>query len=120
MKLKISVFMAIGFGIVLSVVEVIRNWGNWQWWPFWLIDFIVAGLLISGGLLVLNKAKISRPFFSGAWGVAFGACYSSFWDHVYNFSEAAHGNISQTPLTYLIGLGLVSSIVGFILSLSEN
>jgi len=119
MKLKISAYMAIVFGCVLAILEAIRNWGNWQWWPYWMIDYIMATLLILGGFLVLKKTRTSGQILASAWGVSFGAGYMSFWSHVENFNEVAHGNISQTPLTYLIGFGLISCVVGFILSLSE-
>ena len=111
--------MAIGLGIALAIVEAMRNWGDWQWWPYWAIDYIMAALLISGGVLVLGKARISGQFLAFAWGVSFGTGYMSFWGHIENFNNAAHGNISQVPLTYLIGFGLFCCVVGFILSMSE-
>ena len=117
---KISAYMAISFAIVLSIVEAIRNWGNWQWWPFWVIDYIVVILLISGAVLVLRKRNGAGRLLTFAWGVTFGSFYMSFWSHIENFSNPAHGNISQAPVTYLIGLGLLWSIVGFILSLSKK
>ena len=109
--------MAIGFGVTLAVLEAIRNWGNWQWWPFWVIDYIMAVLLIAGGILVLRKVRNSGKLLTGAWGLSFGAAYMSFWSHVENFSKPAHGSIDQAPLTYLIGFGLICCILGFILSL---
>lgn len=119
MKIKISAYMAICFGIALAIVEALRNLGDWQWWPYWAIDYIVATLLISGGVLVLKKARTSGQLLACAWGVSFGTGYMSFWGHVENFNNTAHGNISQAPLTYLIGFGLLCCVVGFILSLSE-
>ena len=120
MKLKISAFMAIGFGLVLAVLEAVRNWGDWQWWPYWAIDYIMASLLVLGGVLVLRKTKRARQVLACAWGVSFGAGYMSFWSHVENFTNPAHGNISQAPLTYLIGFGLICCILGFLLSLTAD
>ena len=118
MKLKLSAYSAIGFGIVIAIVEVIRNWGNWQWWPFWVIDYIIAIALVAGGFLFIKNYKISGLVLSAAWGVTFGAMYMSFWDHVYNFKNQVHGNIQQEPLTYLIGFGLVTCLICLFLSVS--
>jgi len=117
MKVNISAYMAIFFGITLAILEAVRNWDDWQWWPYWLIDYIMASLLISGGYLALKNTRNSGHILSCAWGVSFGAFYASFWSHVANFNNEAHGNINQAPLTYLIGFGLGGCVVGFILSL---
>jgi len=118
MKLIVSAYFAISFGVVIAIVEVIRNWGNWQWWPFWVIDYIIALMLISGGILFIKKSEYSGVFLSAAWGVSFGAMYMSFWSHVYNFKEKAHGHISQAPLTYLIGFGLIICMLCLYFSIS--
>lgn len=120
MKIKLSAFMAIGYGLILAILEAVRNWGNWQWWPYWLIDYIMAAMLIYGGLLALKKARSGFKVLACAWGVSFGASYMSFWSHVENFDNPAHGNISQTPLTYLIGLSLIACVLGFVLLLSDS
>ncbi len=119
--MKLSAYMAIILGLVLAFLEAVRNWGNWQWWPYWVIDYIMAVLLISGGILVLLGKKASGRVLACAWGVSFGAGYMSFWSHVENFHNPAHGNISQAPLTYLIGFGLICCIIGFLLTVyGEN
>ena len=120
MKVRLSAYLAITYGVILAVLEAVRNWGNWQWWPFWAIDYLMATMLILGGWLVLKKAKRSMSMLACAWGVSFGASYMSFWSHVENFDSPAHGHISQTPLTFLIGLSLVGCILGFMLLLAKE
>jgi len=38
-----------GFGLILTLGGIVRNWGTCQWWPLWLIDFIALALLIARG-----------------------------------------------------------------------
>jgi hypothetical protein len=119
MRLKLSAILAICYGLIIAILEAVRNWGDWQWWPYWVIDYIMAVMLIYGGFLVLRNVRKSHLILSCAWGVSFGASYMSFWGHIENFNNPAHGHIGQTPLTYLIGLSLVGCILGFVLLASE-
>ncbi len=43
--------------------------------------------------------------------------YMSFWSHIEHFNEAADGNLSQSPLTVIIGIMWAITIVGFGLAL---
>jgi len=118
--MKISALLAIAFGLVIAVFEAIRNWGDWQWWPWWVIDYIMAVLLITGGVLVLKKVRNSGKLLTGAWGLSFGVAYMSFWTHVENFNSPAHGNIEQSPVTFMIGFSLLVYVAGFALSLFDT
>jgi len=114
---KASAVLALVFGVFLAVAETARNWGNWQWWPFWLVDFIAAALLIVGASSTLRRARGGTEALSGAWGFTSAMFYMSFWSHVDHIEEAAEGNFDQGPLTVVIGVLWVTTIVGFLLSL---
>ena len=117
---KVAAYLAIAFGVFLAIAEAVRNWGNWQWWPYWLMDYIAAALLVAGGALVLRKAPRGSAVLAGAWGFTTGIFYSSFWSHIDHFDQPADGNIAQTPLTIIIGILWVITIVGFALSLGSR
>ena len=105
------------FGSFLAVADTARNWGNWQWWPFWLVDFIAAALLIAGAILVIRRNRAGPQILCGAWGFTSAMFYSSFWSHIANADRPADGNLAQEPLTIIIGVMWVITIVGFCLSL---
>lgn len=109
--------LALVFGVFLALAETSRNWDNWQWWPFWLVDFIAAGLLVTGATLVIRKTRGAARILSGAWGFTTAMFYMSFWSHIEHRNEAADGNLAQAPLTIIIGALWVITIVGFLLSL---
>ena len=114
---RAAALLALAFGVFLAVAETARNWGNWQWWPFWLVDFIAAALLIVGAALVLRGGRGGNTVLCGAWGFTTAMFYSSFWSHIEHLAEAADGNLSHGPLTIIIGIMWVITIVGFILAL---
>ena len=109
--------LAIVFGVFLALAEIARNLGNWQWWPFWLVDFIAAALLLGGAALVLRKKRGGIAFLCGAWGFTTAMFYMSFWSHIEHYNELADGNLAQSPLTVIIGIMWVVTIVGFGLAL---
>jgi len=104
----------------LAIAEAVRNWGNWQWWPFWLVDYIAAALLVAGAVLALRQAKRGSLLLVGAWGFATATFYMSFWSHIAQFDLPADGNIAQAPLTIIIGILWMTTIVGFVLSLAAK
>lgn len=115
-----SAVLALVFGAFLVVAETARNWGNWQWWPFWLVDFVAAALLIFGGTLVLRPTRGGSQVLCGAWGFTSAMFYMSFWSHIENSNEVADGNLAQRPLTTIIGILWVITIIGFVLSLLNS
>jgi hypothetical protein len=115
---QFSARLAVGFGIFLAVAEAVRNWGNWQWWPFWLVDYIAVVLLLAGAFLTLRRRAGAAALLSGAWGFTTAMFYASFWSHIEHIQEAAEGNIDQGPLTSIIGLLWLITIIGFATSLA--
>ncbi len=112
-----SSFPALAFGTFLALAELARNWGDWQWWPFWLVDFIAAALLITGGLLAARQHGRAPQMLAGAWGFASAMFYMSFWSHIEQLDQPAEGNLSQAPLTVVIGILWVITILAFAHSL---
>lgn len=117
---RLSARLALGFGIFLAIAEAVRNHGNWQWWPFWLVDYIAVVLLVAGALMTLRARRGAAPVLAGAWGFTTAMFYMSFWSHIEHLDEAAEGNIEQGPLTLIIGVLWVITIVGFATSLAAG
>lgn len=104
---------ALAFGVFLALAEVARNWGNWQWWPFWLVDFVAAALLVVGALLATRGHPRAAQVLAGAWGFTSAMFYMSFWSHIEQFNQPADGNVSQAPLTIIIGVMWAITVIAF-------
>ena len=116
--IKLSAILAIVFGIILAVGEVLRNWGDWQWWPFWLVDYVAAALLIFGGQRALNTGTVR--WLTGAWGWTAAMFWMSFFSHVEQLSRNANdhtGPMDERQLTIIIGVMFAVAIIGFLLAL---
>jgi hypothetical protein len=111
---KISAWLAIVFGLSLSVLEALRNWGNWQWWPFWVVDYVAAALLIIGGALAL-RGRADRWLTAG-WGFACAMFWMSFFGHL-DTVLAGGVDTREARLTTIIGALFGVTVVGLVLSL---
>jgi apolipoprotein N-acyltransferase len=114
---KAAAILALLFGVFLALAETARNFGNWQWWPFWLVDFIASALLLVGAALVFQRKPGGATVLCGAWGFTTAMFYMSFWSHIEHYNETADGNLAQSPLTIIIGIMWVLTIIGFVLAL---
>jgi len=118
--LRASAKLALAFGLFLAIAEVVRNWGNWQWWPFWLVDFIASGLLLLGSISALNRSPRGPVLLASAWGFTSAMFYMSFWSHIESFNRPAEGNVSQGPLTLIIGIMWALTVLGLILAMASR
>lgn len=118
-----SALMALAFGLLLAIAEIVRNWGNWQPWPFWIVDFIAAGALIWGGVRTLSQG--SSRLLSAAWGFTVGIFWMSFFSHTEALNSGAErsyasGMLGEGALTLIIGAMLLASIAGLVMSLTRR
>jgi hypothetical protein len=116
---KIAAWLAVAFGLFLSVAEIARNWGSWEYWPFWLIDYIAVALLLIGGIAALRGDTIGR-WLAAAWG--FTACmfYGSFFSHLHDVMNhtVTGADVAREPrLTIIIGILFGFALIGFALTL---
>ncbi len=117
---RASAQLALAFGLFLAIAEIARNWGDWQWWPFWLVDFIAASLLFVGSVSTLRHGPRGPVLLAGAWGFTSAMFYMSFWSHIASFGQPAEGNVSQRPLTIIIGVMWGLTILGLVVSLAAK
>ena len=116
--IRLSAYLALGFGLFLFIGEIIRNWGDWQWWPFWTVDYIAASLLIFGGQRALKTGTLR--WLSAGWGFTAAMFWMSFFSHLQNLrtlATAHTGPIDESQLTLIIGLMLALALIGLLLSL---
>lgn len=116
--LKLSSYMALGFGSFLAIAEAWRNWGNWQWWPFWVVDYIAAILLIIGAVYYLRTQ--TKSWLTGGWGFTAAMFWMSFFSHLHEQIDAQYGpdgNMNESQMTQIIGIMTAITFLGFILSL---
>lgn len=113
---KISAWMAIAFGLALSVLEALRNWGDWQWWPFWTVDYLAALLLVIGGFAALNGR--GAAWLAAGWGFACAMFWMSFFSHYEGVLQAAEVSAREQRLTMIIGGLFALTAAGLVLSLA--
>lgn len=113
---RISAWLAIAFGLSLSVLEVLRNWDDWQWWPFWVVDYFAAALLVAGGVLALRRG-VDRWLTAG-WGFACAMFWMSYFGHLGDLMQAGLGaDAREQRLTMIIGVLFALTVAGLLLSL---
>lgn len=110
--------VACGIAIVAMVGEGIRSWGIGRPIAFWMDDVILGSLLLIGAWVTGRETPRRRAFFSGAWGVAAGMAYLSFFQKVFDPVHQNAGNLSLGLLTVLAGAGLVLTVAGLIASVA--
>ena len=112
---RVAAWLGIAFGSVAALLEFARNWGHWQWWPFWLVDFVAAALLVSGGVLALrlNRAGL----LTAGWGFTCAMFWMSFFSHVESLRTAAAADPREARLTTIIGGMFLVTVLGLVFSL---
>lgn len=116
--IRISAILAVAFGLALAVLEVARNWGHWEWWPFWVVDYVAAALLVTGGVGALRRGGSS--WLTGGWGFTCAMFWMSFFGHYEGLMKAASPDPHEQRLTLIIGLMFVLTIIGLALGLGGS
>ena len=112
--IRISAWLAIGFGLLLGVLEAVRNWGEWQWWPLWVVDYLGAIMLVAGGLLALRG--FAERWLSAGWGFACAMFWMSFFGHLEGVLQGGV-TLRESRLTQIIGAMFAITVAGLIFSL---
>ncbi len=116
--IKLSAYLALAFGLVLGVGELMRNWYYWPWWPFWVVDYIAVALLIFGGQRTLNTGTMR--WLTAGWGFTAAMFWMSFFSHVDQLRRGAGQFVGQMDvgnLTTLIGVMLALALAGLLMAL---
>ncbi|MGU3654529.1 hypothetical protein [Mycolicibacterium sp. A43C] len=113
--LGVSAWLAVAFGALLAVLEIVRNWGHWQWWPFWVVDYVAASLLLCGGIAALTKR--GAAWLAAGWGFTCALFWGSFFGHYENAREGIVTEPNEETLTVMIGIMFAITIGGLVVTL---
>ncbi|MBL8548352.1 MAG: hypothetical protein JNJ73_00100 [Hyphomonadaceae bacterium] len=109
--------VAILLALSLMIGEAYRSWGAGRPAPLWLDDMFAGALLIGSALALRQETPARRAFFTGAWGVAAGLLYGSFFGKVFEPQTQNAGNFPLGLLTVLVGAAFAVAVAGFVFSL---
>lgn len=110
--------VAVVFATVAVLGECARSWGVGRPVAFWMDDVLMGALLLTGALVTSRDTPARRAFFTGAWGVAVGMAYLSFFEKLYAPEMQNPGNLPLSLLTALAGTGLVVAAGAFMASVA--
>ncbi len=103
--------------LALMIGEAYRSWGVGRPVAFWMDDMLAGALLIGAAIAVGRETMARRALFTGAWGVAGGMLYGSFFGKVFAPQDATPGNFDVGVLTILVGIAFTIAVIGFVWSL---
>jgi hypothetical protein len=70
------------FGLFAIGIETWRRWhqfGDVRMWPVIFDDYLMGGFLLAASLVAARSPARGRTWLAGAWGVATGMMYGSFF-----------------------------------------
>ena len=109
MPFFVSRYLALLFAIGLAIGETIISWGHWQFAPLWIIDYLVAVLL----LYAYYKTRRAEHVYTllAAWAFSAGVFYM---DLFVNLDPQLPAHLRPgTVVMALIVLVLALSLIGF-------
>ena len=115
--MKVIRILSILGALLLMIGEAYRSWGAGRPAAFWMDDMLAGAMMIAAAIAVRRPTRVTRSFFSAAWGVAVGMLYGSFFGKVFDPASSDPGNFSLGLLTALIGVAFVISIAALIASI---
>jgi hypothetical protein len=106
---RISAILALVTGVTLAIAETALNWGRWQPWPYFVIDYLCAALIVTGGYRTLKKMKGGLRLLAGGWGVTAGMGWMAL---AFTLEEGS------APAWYLglVGALVVAAAIGLLLA----
>ena len=109
MHCVVSRYLALLFAIGLAIGETIISWGNWQFAPLWIVDYLMAILLLYAFRKTRNPERVYTLL--AAWAFALGVFYMDLFVYL---DPQVPAHVRPAPFVMaLIVLCLVVSLVGF-------
>ena len=113
MHFVVSRYLALLFAIGLAIGETIITWGHWQFAPLWMIDYLVAVVLLYA-YYKTGKGKQVYTLLAG-WAFSAGVFYM---DLFVNLDPNLPTSLRPGAVVMaLIVLVLVLSLIGFFTAL---
>jgi len=114
---KINLIFATFYSIILAIVEVMLNWGDWQYAPLWIVDYLIVIILLSA--VFVFKNNIQRLMLLLGWAFSSGVMYMALFINLEPIPTTVKSPNVEGILP-LVGLALVVSIIGVILTIIDK
>ena len=114
---KINLIIATLYSIILAIVEAMLNWGDWQYAPLWIVDYLIVLVLFSA--VFVFKKNIQRLMLLLGWAFSSGVMYMALFINIESIPTTIKSPNVEGILP-LVGLALVVSIIGIILTMIDN
>lgn len=109
--------IAIVMAMFVMIGELYRSWGDGRH-IIWVLDDIFAGLfMLYAAAAFTDDTPVRRAVFAGAWGVAVGMLYMSFFSSFLSPDTTNSGNLDLKLLIAAKGVLFAGSIACLILSI---
>ena len=113
---KINLMIAILYSIIIVVIETSMNvyWDDWSFYPLWIIDYLIAIILLSA--VFIFKNNIQNSILLLGWSFSFGITYMALFISLDPNGLKSEDIETKLPLFIL---ALIVSIFGLILTIID-
>ena len=116
MAKKINLMIAILYSIIIVVIETFMNiyWDDWSFYPLWIIDYMIAIILLSA--VFIFKNNIQNSILLMGWSLSVGVTYMALFISLDPNGLKSEDIETKLPLFIL---ALIVSIFGLILTIID-
>jgi len=113
---KINLMVAISYSIIIVVIETSMNvyWDDWSFYPLWIIDYLIAMILLSA--VFIFKNNIQNSMLLMGWSISVGVTYMALFISLDPNGLKSEDIETKLPLFIL---ALIVSIFGLILTIID-
>jgi len=113
---KINLMVAILYSIIIVVIETSMNvyWDDWSFYPLWIIDYLIAIILLSA--VFIFKNNIQNSMLLMGWSLSVGVTYMALFISLDPNGLKSEDIETKLPLFIL---ALIVSIFGLTLTIIE-
>ena len=113
---KINLMVAILYSIIIVVIETSMNvyWDDWSFYPLWIIDYLIAIILLSAVFIFKNNIQNSMLLIG--WSLSVGVTYMALFISLDPNGLKSEDIETKLPLFIL---ALIVSIFGLILTIID-
>ena len=113
---KINLMVAILYSIIIVVIETSMNvyWDDWSFYPLWIIDYLIAIILLSAVFIFKNNIQNSMLLLG--WSLSVGVTYMALFISLDPNGLKSEDIETKLPLFIL---ALIVSIFGLILTIID-
>ena len=113
---KINLIVAILYSIIIVVIETSMNvyWDDWSFYPLWIIDYLIAIILLSAVFIFKNNIQNSMLLIG--WSLSVGVTYMALFISLDPNGLKSEDIETKLPLFIL---ALIVSIFGLTLTIID-